>query len=83
MNRIDWLRTLHTKQLLKLKKDCAKELIYNGTATPDWNNPTFRVTYEELKQVLSERPHIPRNLETKQIRQTAAKYRFRSYKSPN
>jgi hypothetical protein len=83
MNGIDWLRKLHTKQLLNLKKDCAKELIYHGTATPNWNNPTFRVTYEELKQVLSERPHIPRGLETKQIRQASAKYKVRSYQSPN
>jgi hypothetical protein len=83
MNGIDWLRKLHTKQLLNLKKDYAKELIRYATLIPDWNNPEFRVSYEELKQVLSERPHIPRGSETKQIRQASAKYKIRSYQSPN
>jgi hypothetical protein len=83
MSRIDWLRTLHTKQLVNLKRDCTRELLYYGTATPDWSNREFKVTCEELKQVLSERPHILRKNEARGIRQTAAKQKVRSYQSPN
>ncbi|MBD2297599.1 hypothetical protein H6G80_07255 [Nostoc sp. FACHB-87] len=85
MNGIDWLRTLHTKQILTIKNDYSQYFLYCGYVI--YNNGDFppdsgiRITYAELKQVLSERPHIPNKAETKRIRQKAAKQKVRSYQS--
>ena len=40
------------------------------------------ITLEDIKQVLSERPHIPRQLEAKRIRQIAAKSKVRAQSTP-
>ncbi|MBE9205625.1 hypothetical protein IQ244_03690 [Nostoc sp. LEGE 06077] len=86
MNAIDWLRTLHTKQLLGIKNDCYEGFFHRGGYVI-YNNGYFpqgsgiKITYEELKQVLSERPHVPNGAETKRIRQKAAKQKVRSYQS--
>ncbi len=79
MSGIEWLRSLHTKRLLKLKNENSKALLYRGFVCFDEVN----FTYQDLKQVLSERPHIPNGAETKCMRRTAAKYKTRSYQSLN
>lgn len=85
MNGIDWLRTLHTKQLLRIKNDYSKYFLYYGYMIYEIDDSStdsgIKITYEELKQVLSERPHIPNAAETKHIRQKAAKQKVRSYQS--
>lgn len=73
INGIDRLRTLHTKQLLALKDECYKSFPRLGYAR--CHEIVF--SREDLKQVLSERPHIPNAAESKQIRQTAAKQKVR------
>ncbi|BAY15685.1 hypothetical protein NIES2109_30030 [Nostoc sp. HK-01] len=86
MNGIDWLRTLHTKQILNIKNDCYEWFFHRGGYVI-YNNGDFpqgsgiKITYEELKQVLSERPHVPNRAETKGIRKKAAKQKVRSYQS--
>ncbi len=50
MTGIEWLRTLHTKQLIELKNDCYKYL--RGGGDIDYDGHIFNL--EELKQVLSE-----------------------------
>lgn len=77
MTGIELLRTLHTKQLLNLKNDCYGDLlgwgyVYDGD---------IMITYEELKQVLSERPHIPRKPEAKGLRRKSAKSKKRLHQS--
>jgi hypothetical protein len=64
MTGIEWLRTLHTKQLINLKNDCYKYFRWRSSVCYD----DYEFTREELKQVLSERPHIPNRGETNQIR---------------
>ena len=78
MTGIEYLRTLHTKQILNLKNECQGLLMrYDGIGCT-WNGITVVVTLEEIKQVLSERPHILTSRETKQIRQIAAKSKLRT-----
>jgi hypothetical protein len=77
MDSIDWLRSLHTKQLLALKEECFGSL--NLYEEGRWGDKVF--SREELQQVLSERPHIPNAAETKQIRKRAAKQRVRVHQS--
>jgi hypothetical protein len=79
MTSIDWLRTLHTKRLLAIKNDCYGYFMRQGKVLC---GSSYVVTREDLKQVLSERAHIPNGLETKQIRQIAAKQKVRTYHSP-
>ncbi|MCC5639529.1 hypothetical protein LC593_27635 [Nostoc sp. CHAB 5844] len=85
MNGIDWLRTLHTKEILRIKNDCYKSffgygyVIYNNGDFP--RDTGVKITYEELKQVLSERPHIPNKAETKLVRKKAAQQKVRTYQS--
>ncbi|MBD2297600.1 hypothetical protein H6G80_07250 [Nostoc sp. FACHB-87] len=86
MNGIDWLRTLHTKELLGVRNNCYEVfrypddyVIYNNGDFPPGSG--IKITYAELKQVLSERPHVPNKAETKRIRQKAAKQKVRSYQS--
>ena len=79
MSGIEWLRSLHTKQLLKLKNEYYNYLRIYGFISFD--EVTF--TYQELKQILSKRSHIPNGADTKRIRQTAAKRKTRSYQSSN
>jgi hypothetical protein len=85
MHGIDWLRTLHTKQLLRIKNECYEYFFRWGGVIYNDGNFTLgsgvEFTYEELKQVLSERPHIPNGAETKRIRQKAAKQKVRFYQS--
>ncbi len=81
MTGIDYLRTLHTKQLLNLKNEYPRYLIRYGELDCQWHDTIVRVTYDEWKQVMSERPHMPRQLETKRIRQLAAKTKVRSHQS--
>ena len=77
MTGIEWLRTLHTKQLLNLKKCCYGNLL--GCVYSSYDDITF--TCKELKQVLSERPHIPNGAETNIIRRKSAKYKKRLHQS--
>lgn len=79
MTGIEWLRSLPTKQLLKLKNECYGLFLRWDCVRR--NEVTF--TYQELKQVLSERPHIPNGAETKRIRKIAAKYKIRIHQSSN
>ncbi len=79
MSGIEWLRSLYTKQLLKLKNEYYNYFRIYGFISFD--EVTF--TYQELKQVLSERSHIPNGAETKHIRKTAAKYKIRIHQSSN
>jgi hypothetical protein len=78
MTGIEYLQTLHTKQLLNLKNEYPRYLIRCGFVDCDWNGTIVRVTYDEWKQVMSERPHIPRQSEARRIRQHAAKSKARS-----
>jgi len=71
------LRTLRTKQLLDLKNRCYESFVRFGYGRQ--GDKTF--TYEELKQVFSERPHIPNRAETNIIRKKSAKYKKRFYQS--
>ncbi len=50
MTGIEWLRTLHTKQLINLKNDCYEYL--GGGGDIDYDGYVFNL--EQLKQVLSE-----------------------------
>lgn len=75
MSGIEWLRSIHTKQLLKLRKECYRKNIWGCRV--DIRLGAVSINYQELKQVLSERPHIPNGAETKRIRKTAAKYKIR------
>ncbi|MBV6626129.1 MAG: hypothetical protein KI793_24870 [Rivularia sp. (in: Bacteria)] len=77
MTGIEWLRTLHTKQLIQLKNDCYKGLLGGGYI--DYDGHVFNL--EELKQVFSERPHILNRAETKQIRRKSAKDKKRLHQS--
>lgn len=79
MTGIEWLRLLHTKQLLELKNEYYNYFRKYGFISFD--EVTF--TYQQLKQILSERPHIPNGAETKRIRKTAAKYKIRIHQSSN
>jgi hypothetical protein len=79
MTGIDWLRTLRTKQLLSIKAECCQTFFWCGRKVRYNNEITF--TCEELKKVLSERPHIPNGRENKRIRQMAAKKKLRLHQS--
>ncbi|MEM7715339.1 MAG: hypothetical protein AAF349_17470 [Cyanobacteria bacterium P01_A01_bin.68] len=77
MTGIEWLRTLHTKQLIQLKNRCYESILRFGYGRQ--GDITF--THEELKKVFSERPHIPNRAETNIIRRKSAKYKKRLYQS--
>ncbi|MEM7553637.1 MAG: hypothetical protein AAF378_05980 [Cyanobacteria bacterium P01_A01_bin.84] len=77
MTGIEKLRYLHTKQLIQLKNECFKSLNWSGHCLYD----DVVITSEDLKQVLSERPHIPNRAETKIIRRKAVKLRERGHMS--
>jgi hypothetical protein len=79
MTGVEYLQTLHTKQILNLKNEYQGRLMFRGTVRFTWNGTLVEFTYKELKQILSERPHIPRRLETKRIRQIAAKSKVRAH----
>jgi hypothetical protein len=81
MTGIEYLRTLHTKQLMNMRNEYSSSLICSNILGCIVNGHLIPVTYDELKQVLSERPHIPRQLEAKRIRQKAAKSKRRFYQS--
>jgi hypothetical protein len=81
MTGVEYLRTLHTKQLMNMRNEYSKALICHNLLGCIVNGHLIPVTYDELKQVLSERPHIPRQLEAKRIRQKAAKSKRRLYQS--
>jgi hypothetical protein len=78
MTGIEYLRTLHTKQLMKMRNEYSKALICHNLLGCIVNGHLIPVTYDELKQILSQRPHIPRQLEARRIRQHAAKSKIRS-----
>ena len=73
MSGIESLRSLSTKRLLELKQECYRSFWISCSVYFDG----VYFNYQELKQVLSERPHIPNRVETKHIRKTAAKYKIR------
>ncbi len=79
MSGIEWLRSLHTKQLLEFKNEYYNYLRIYGFISFD--EVTF--TYQQLKQILSERLHIHNRAETKHIKQRATKRKTRSYQSSN
>jgi hypothetical protein len=82
MTGIDWLRTLHTKQLLLIKSDCYQKFFwYKERIIINRYSNEITFTWEELKEVLSERPHILDGRECKQIRQIAAKKKLRIHQS--
>jgi hypothetical protein len=82
MTGIDYLRTLHTKQLLNLKHEHRQAFIDDGEIECIWHSETVTVTHDEWKSVMRERPHVPSRLEGKRIRQLAAKFKVRSHVSP-
>jgi len=73
MTGIEWLRTLHTKQLLIIKNQSYENFHISGQSRCG----DMFFTYEELKKVLSERPHIPNGIESKCLRKIAAKKKIR------
>lgn len=79
MSGIEWLKTLHTQQLLTIKNECYESFGRWGYC--HYGNVLFSFSREDLKTVLSERPHIPNGRETKQIRQTAANQKVRCHQS--
>lgn len=82
---LTYLEQLHTKQLLDLKRTVYR-LSYpykmvNGVQVRDvqqggvfypWPNSNIAVTLEDIKHVLSNRPHIPNSKEAKTLRQERA-----------
>ncbi|AFY55848.1 hypothetical protein Riv7116_3390 [Rivularia sp. PCC 7116] len=74
----EWLRTLHTKQLIELKNRCYSQRLLNGGYICC---DGYEFNIEELKQVFSERPHIPNRAETNIIRRKSAKYKKRLHQS--
>jgi hypothetical protein len=79
MTGVEYLQTLHTKQLMNMRNEYSKALICHNLLGCIVNGHLIPITYDELKQVLSERPHIPRRSETKRIRQVAAKSKVRAH----
>jgi hypothetical protein len=77
MTGVEYLRTLHTKQILNLKNHHYMDLRFGGLPCT-WKGTIVFVNYEDLKQVCSERPHILTRSETKRIRQIAAKSKIRT-----
>jgi hypothetical protein len=82
MTGVEYLQTLHTKQILNLKNEHKGRLRQWGGIGETYKGNDVVITLEDIKQVLSERPHIPRQLEAKRIRQVAAKSRVRAQSSP-
>jgi hypothetical protein len=76
MTGVEYLQTLHTKQILNLKNERQVRLMYWGGIVETYKGNDVVITLEDIKQVLSERSHIPRKLESKKIRQIAAKSKF-------
>ena len=68
MTGVEYLQTLHTKQILNLKNERQVRLMYWGGIVETYNGNDVVITLEDIKQVLSERSHIPRKLESKKIR---------------
>ncbi len=75
---IEYLRKLHTKQLIKLKNQSYGSFLRCGYVFYE-NIPL--ISQEELKLVLSERLHVPNGGETKRIRKAAASYKTRFFQS--
>jgi hypothetical protein len=78
MTGVEYLQTLHTKQILNLKNEYQGRLIRWGGIVEKYKGNDVVVALEDIKQVLGERPHIPRQLEAKRIRQIAAKSKVRT-----
>jgi hypothetical protein len=78
MTGVEYLQTLHTKQILNLKNERQVRLMYWGGIVETYKGNDVVITLEDIKQVLSERSHIPRKLESKKIRQIAAKSKVRA-----
>jgi hypothetical protein len=74
----EYLQTLHTKQILNLKNERQVRLMYWDGIVETYKGNDVVITLEDIKQVLSERPHIPRKLESRRIRQIAAKSKVRA-----
>ena len=81
MTGVEYLQTLHTKQILNLKNERQVRLMYWGGIVETYKGNDVVITLEDIKQVLSERSHIPRKLESKKIRQIAAKSKVRAQSS--
>jgi hypothetical protein len=75
---VEYLQTLHTKQILNLKNENQRRLMSEGGISETYKENDVVITLEDIKQVLSERPHILTSRETKQIRQIAAKSKLRA-----
>jgi hypothetical protein len=82
MTGVEYLQTLHTKQILNLKNEHKGRLRQWGGIGETYKGNDIVITLEDIKQVLSERPHIPRKLESKRIRQIAAKSKVRTQSTP-
>jgi hypothetical protein len=81
MTGVEYLQTLHTKQILNLKNENQGLLRQWGGIGETHKGHNVVITLEDIKQVLRERPHIPRQLEAKRTRQIAAKSRVRAQSS--
>jgi hypothetical protein len=82
MTGVEYLQTLHTKQILNLKNENQGRLRQWGGIGETYKGNYVVVTLDDIKQVLSERPHIPRKLESKRIRQIAVKSQVRTQSTP-
>jgi hypothetical protein len=82
MTGVEYLQTLHTKQILNLKNEHKGRLRQWGGIGETYKGNDVVINLEDIKQVLSERPHIPRQLKAKRIRQIAAKSRVRAQSTP-
>lgn len=67
-NPTEYLKTLHTKQLMNLRKEAIAIGGYVWTAYE-----TNEVTIEQIKAELATREHVPNKIEAKALRQQAAK----------
>lgn len=73
----EYLATLHTRQLLKLRDKAYAVSNAGGLLAPDRMAyvdvlPTLSVSVGDIKAELATRPHVPNKAEAKKLRQRAA-----------
>ncbi len=73
----DYLASLHTRQLLKLRDKAYAVSNAGGLLAPDRMafvdvSPTLSVSVADIKGELATRPHVPNKAEAKKQRQQAA-----------
>ncbi|HET8688688.1 MAG TPA: hypothetical protein VFM18_18895 [Methanosarcina sp.] len=69
-NPAEYLKTLHTRQLMAIRQKCHK---FNGYYDICENNSPCVVTISQVKAELATREHVPNKHEARKIRQAKAK----------